>query len=471
MHPPRRTFFEKVWTDHVIADLGDGTFLLQIDRLFLHDLSGGNIMRELEQSGRRPGSPDQVFAVIDHVLDSAPGRTANQSRHKSGAALIQSARECAGRLGLSLFDVGDARQGIVHVISPELGLALPGLSVVCGDSHTCTVGGVGAMGWGIGSSEGVHVLATQTLAQKKPRTMRVNFEGAVGAGVFPKDLILYLIGQIGANGGHGSAVEFAGSVIRDMPVEGRLTICNMAIELSAKYGFVAPDEKTFTYLEGREFAPRGAEWRRAIDYWRTLPTDPDAVFDREVTVDCSNIRPQVTWGTNPEQVAAVDGSVPDPDQCRDEDARNALSAALRYNDLVPGSPLEGLPLDAAYVGSCTNARLSDLREAAAVLKGRQIAPGIQAICVPGSSAVKAAAEREGLDRIFHLAGFEWHEASCAICAHMGNDSFADLRVISTTNRNFEGRQGPRTRTHLASPATVAASAIAGRIADVRKFMP
>lgn len=465
-----RTFFEKVWSDHVIADLGDGTRLLQIDRLFLHDLSGSHALRDLEESGRKPPSPEQVFVVIDHTIDTAPGRGPSQSHMKAGAEMIASVRRRAPQFGFTFFDVTDPRQGIVHVVSPEQGIALPGTTLVCGDSHTCTVGGVGAVAWGIGSSEGEHVLATQTLSQAKPKTMRVNFEGELQPGVYAKDMVLHLIGTIGANGGNGHAVEFAGSTMRSLPVEGRLTICNMAIEFSAKYGFVPADEVTFEYLRGRPYAPQGEDWDRAVAYWRSLATDAGATFDREVTIDCAAIRPQVTWGASPQQVVAIDGAVPSPAAVAGGAARGPVERALEYMQLTPGAPIEGIPIQAAYIGSCTNARLSDLRAAAAILKGRVIAPGVQAICVPGSTQVKAAAEAEGLDRIFKAAGFEWHESGCALCANMGNERLADIRVISTTNRNFEGRQGPRTRTHLASPATVAASAIAGRIADARKLV-
>lgn len=460
-----RTFFDKVWDDHVIANLGDNTYLLQIDRLFLHDMSGSTAMRNLEESGRKPDSSKQVYAVIDHLISSRPGRGPDETGARGGVDMIRAHRRLSHEYGFTFFDVTDPRQGIVHVVSPELGIALPGLTLVCGDSHTCTVGGVGALAWGIGSTEGEHVLATQTLPQVKPKTMRVNFEGELGPGVYPKDMILHLIGKIGANGGIGYAVEFAGSAIRRMPVEGRLTICNMAIEFSAKYGFVPPDDITLDYLKGREFAPKGAAWDQAEAYWRSLPSDPGAVFDREVTIDCTEIRPQVTWGTSPQQVGPIDGRVPDPSELSDPGTRALVERALEYTRLKPGMPLAGIPIDVAYIGSCTNARLSDLRAAAAILKGRKVAKGVQAICVPGSTQVRAAAEAEGLDRIFREAGFEWHESGCAMCGHMGNDRLKDLRVISTTNRNFEGRQGPQTRTHLASPVTVAASAVAGCIAD------
>jgi 3-isopropylmalate/(R)-2-methylmalate dehydratase large subunit len=464
------TFFEKVWNDHVIADLGESTALLSIDRLFLHEMSGSVAVRQLEQSGRPPAHPEQVFTVIDHVIDTMPGRGDEDAARAEGVDMIRAARRGSRKYGFNFFDVHDRRQGIVHVISPELGIALPGLTLVCGDSHTCTVGGVGALAWGIGSSEGEHVLATQTLPQVRPQTMRVNFEGALQQGVYAKDMILALIGKIGANGGIGCAVEFAGPAIRSMPVEGRLTICNMAIEFSAKYGFVPPDETTIEYLAGREFAPKGKIWDDAVRFWRSLPSDPGALFDKEVSIDCSTIAPHVTWGTSPQQVGPIDGRIPDPSGETDPAIRGLLERALDYIQLTPGTPLEGIPIDVAYIGSCTNARLSDLRIAAGIVKGRRIAPGVTGLCIPGSTQVKAAAEAEGLDTVFKEAGFEWHESGCALCGHMGNDRLENQRVISATNRNFESRQGPQTRTHLASPATVAASALAGHIADARKLM-
>ena len=463
-----QTFFEKVWNDHVITTIGEGA-LLQIDRLFLHELTGCSAFEALEKLGRRPMCKDQVFGVLDHLITSRPGRGPDDSSSAAGSEMIRSMRRLAGEYGITFFDIDDPRQGIVHVVSPELGIALPGLTLVCGDSHTCTVGGVGALAWGIGTSECEHVLATQTLQQIKPGTMRIKYEGELAPGVFAKDMILYLIGKIGANGGIGYAVEFAGSAIRNMPVEGRMTVCNMAIEFQAKYGFVPADDRTFDYLKGREFAPKDKAWDAAVEYWRSLATDAGAVFDKEVEIDCAEIEPQVTWGTSPQQVVGIGGSVPAPAGFADPGARMQVERALEYIRLAPGTRLDGVPIDAAYIGSCTNARLSDLREAAAVLDGRKVAAGVKAICVPGSSLVKKAAEAEGLDRIFRAAGFEWHESACAMCASQAGRIFADMRVISTTNRNFEGRQGPGTRTHLASPVTVAASAIAGRISDIRRI--
>jgi 3-isopropylmalate/(R)-2-methylmalate dehydratase large subunit len=455
-----RTFLEKVWDDHVIARLGEDADLLQIDRLVLHELSGSQAVTALAKAGRTPMAKEQVYTVIEHLISTRPGRGPTDSVSKSGPIMIEATRKASRDWGFHFIDYDDPRQGIAHVVAPELGIAFPGATLVCCDSHTSTVGGVGALAWGIGASEAEHVLATQALAQSRPKTMRVDFTGRLGPGVYAKDMILALIGQIGAQGGIGYACEFAGSAIRAMPIEGRLTICNMSIEFSCKYGFVPPDDATFAFLAGKEFSPKGAQWDAAVAYWKTLPSDPGAVFDREVSVDCDALVPQVTWGTSPQQVTAIDGRVPRPSDAADE-------KALGYMRLEPGTPLQGLAIDVAYIGSCTNARLSDLRAAAAVLKGRRVKAGVQAVCVPGSTPVKHAAEAEGLDRIFKDAGFEWHESACGFCGHIGDDRFSDLRVVSTTNRNFEGRQGPKTRTHLASPATVAASAVAGCISDAR----
>lgn len=467
--PTQRTFFDKVWDDHVIARLGDDADLLQIDRLVLHELSGSQAVRALAEAGREPMSRGQVYTVIEHLISTRPGRGPTESANKSGAVMIETTRQASRDWGFHFIDYDDPRQGIAHVMAPEQGVAFPGATLVCCDSHTSTVGGIGALAWGIGASEAEHVLATQALVQSRPKKMRISFDGRLGDGVYAKDMILALIGQIGAQGGIGYAAEYAGSAIRALPVEGRLTICNMAIEFSCKYGSVPPDDTTIEYLAGRAFSPKGAMWDQAVDYWRGLMTDDAAVFDREVNVDCNQLRPQVTWGISPQQVIAVDGRVPDPAVASDSEARGLAEKALAYMQLTPGSALAGLPIDVAYVGSCTNARLSDLRTAAAVLKGRKVQPDLQAVCVPGSTPVKRAAEAEGIDRIFKDAGFEWHESACGFCGHIGDNRFADLRVISTTNRNFESRQGPRTRTHLASPATVAASAIAGCIADPRRL--
>ncbi|MBW7967149.1 3-isopropylmalate dehydratase large subunit [Bradyrhizobium sp. BR 10261] len=470
MERAKTTFFDKVWAEHVIASISREMDLLQIDRLFLHELTGAASIRKLVASGRRPAQPELIFTAIDHLIDTVPDRGAMQSPSELGAKLIAEAREGSERYGFEFFGVGDPRQGIVHVISPELGIALPGSTLVCGDSHTCTVGGVGALGWGIGSTEGEHVLATQTLIQRKPKTMRISFEGELTRAVSAKDLILYLIGRFGVNCGAGHAVEFSGSVVRSLPVEARLTLCNMAVELSAKHGFVAPDDTTFQYLAGREYSPAGHAWDRAVDHWRGLCTADEARFDREETINCREIGPQVTWGISPQHVLPIDGVVPNPSDHDDLAVRQEMLRALTYMELTPGTRMQDVRIDVSYIGSCTNARLSDLRIAATVLKDRKIAPGVTGICIPGSSAVKLEAEREGLDEIFKNAGFEWHESGCGLCGHMGNDRLSNLRVISTTNRNFAGRQGPRTRTHLASPASAAAAAVAGRIINPQELM-
>ena len=464
-----RTFFDKVWDDHLITALGPDPDLLQIDRLVLHELSGSQAMRSLREAGHEPMNRGQEFTIIEHLISTRPGRGPTDSVSVSGPVMIETTRKASIEWGFHFIDYNDPRQGIAHVAAPELGIAFPGATLVCCDSHTSTNGGVGALAFGIGASEAEHVLATQTLAQSRPRTMRVTFAGSLAPGVYAKDMILALIGQIGAQGGIGYATEFAGSAVRDLSVEGRLTLCNMAIEFSCKYGFVPPDEKTIEYLRGSEFSPKGEDWDRAVAYWRTLPSDDAAVFDREVTVDCSQLEPQVTWGISPQQVVSVCALVPDPSMAVDAEARQLGERALGYMKLSAGQSLAGVPIDVAYIGSCTNARLSDLRAAAAVLVGRKVKAGVQAICVPGSTPVKRAAEAEGLDRIFKEAGFEWHESACGFCGHIGDNRFADLRVVSTTNRNFEGRQGPLTRTHLASPATVAASAVAGCITDARRL--
>jgi 3-isopropylmalate/(R)-2-methylmalate dehydratase large subunit len=465
---PARTYFDKVWDDHLITALGQDLALLQIDRLVLHELSGSQAVRALAEHGRAPDSRGQVFTVIEHLISTRPGRGPNESVSVSGPAMIDGTRQASRAYGFHFIDHDDPRQGIAHVVAPELGIALPGTTLVCCDSHTCTVGGVGALAWGIGASEAEHVLATQTLAQAKPKNMRVRFEGPLPRGVYAKDLVLALIGRVGANGGIGYAVEFAGSAIAQLPIEGRLTLCNMAVEFSAKYGFVPPDEVTFDYLRGKAYAPQDAAWDDAVSYWRGLRSDPAATFDAEVVIDVSALTPQVTWGISPQHVCAALDRVPEPSAERDEEARAEAQKALDYMQLSAGQALCGVPIDVAYIGSCTNARLSDLRVAAQVLKGHKVKPGVQAICVPGSTPVKLAAEAEGLDRIFIDAGFEWHASACGFCGHIGDDRFANLRVISTTNRNFKGRQGPLTRTHLASPATVAASALAGCIATAEQ---
>jgi 3-isopropylmalate/(R)-2-methylmalate dehydratase large subunit len=462
-----RTLFAKIWDSHVIADLGDNAYLLHIDRHLLHDLGGSRGLLDLKSRGIKVMSPHLTFATPDHAISSARNR---EGTTQVGRDLLAALRTETSEAGIRLFDIDQPGQGIVHVMGPELGLSLPGCLIVCGDSHTCTHGGMGALSFGIGSSEVAHVLATQTLVQRRPKTMRVTYDGEMAAGVTSKDLILRLIGEIGAAGGTGYAVEYAGSAIRALPVEGRLTICNLSIELGAKMGFIAPDDTTFAYIEGRQFAPRGAMWDRAIAAWRKLPSDPEASFDREVSIDVARIAPQITWGTSPEHVIAVDERIPDPSRIADPSKRGGMEAALDYMGLRPGDPIAGTKVDWVFIGSCTNSRISDLRAAAAVVRGRKVAQGVRAWIVPGSETVKRDAIAEGLDRIFLEAGFEWREPGCSMClAANGETVPPGQRSVSTSNRNFVGRQGPRARTHLASPAMAAAAAIAGSITDVRRM--
>jgi 3-isopropylmalate/(R)-2-methylmalate dehydratase large subunit len=464
------SLFDKLWQQHVVAQLDAESSLLHIDRVFLHERTGSIALQTLEQDGRRVRHPELAFCTMDHIVDTLPGR-GDQTLMPGGTAFIQTTRETAQRAGIRLFDVRDPLQGIVHVISPEQGIVLPGTTVVCPDSHTCTQGALGALAWGIGSSEAEHVLATQTLRVARPRSMRVNLEGVLGAGVSAKDLMLWLIGRESASGAKGHAVEFAGAAVRALTVEARLTLCNLAVEFAAFTGMVAPDDVIFEYLAGRRFAPTGATWERALAHWRTLHSAPGARFDRELNLDVSQVEPMVTWGTSPEHALGISAAVPDPAMSRDAVSRKGMQRALAYMDLQPGQRLQDLPIAAAFIGSCTNARLSDLRAAAQVLRGRKVAAGVRAICVPGSMQVKRDAEAEGLDRIFLDAGFEWRESGCSMCFYAGGESFGlRQRVISTTNRNFESRQGPQTRSHLASPITVAASALAGRIADPRPLL-
>jgi 3-isopropylmalate/(R)-2-methylmalate dehydratase large subunit len=462
---PGRTLLAKIWDQHVIARVSDDTDLLHVDRHLLHDLGGSRGLLDLKNRNLPVHNPELTFATPDHAISTARGRAGTS---KVGQELLAGLRTETSATGIRMFDVDEPGQGIVHVIGPELGLSLPGCLIVCGDSHTCTHGGLGALAFGIGSSELTHVLATQALIQRRPKTMRVRFEGRLPPGVTAKDLILTLIGHIGAAAGTGYAVEYAGGAIRDLPVEGRLTICNLSIELGAKMGLIAPDEKTFEYLRGRPYAPQGEMWEQAVAAWRKLPSDADAVFDREVVIDVEKIIPQVTWGISPEHVIGVDGRVPDPSEVADPARRAAIETALDYMGLVPGAPIAGTPVDWVFIGSCTNSRLSDLRAAAEIARGRKVAPGVRAWVVPGSETVKRDAVAEGLDKVFTDAGFEWREPGCSMCLAANGETVAPgQRSVSTSNRNFVGRQGPRARTHLASPASAAAAAIAGAIADVR----
>jgi 3-isopropylmalate/(R)-2-methylmalate dehydratase large subunit len=464
-----KTLFDKIWNAHIVSARSDGTVLLHIDRHVVLDLGSNIAFAKLRQAGRTVRCPQLTIAIQDHIISTATGRRRDDT-FPAGAPFAAALRENTARYGIRLFDLNHPRQGIVHVVAPELGIALPGATLACGDSHTCTVGGVGALSIGIGTSEVEHILATQTLVLRRPKMMRVRFDGRLGTGVTAKDMVLYLIGQIGIKAGVGCAVEYAGGAIAALPIEGRLTLCNMSIELGARIGMVAPDDTTFQYLADKMFAPKGADWDRALAHWRTLASEPDAQFDHEVTVAASDIAPQVTWGTTPQQVLPISGRIPDPGTLSDATSRLGIERALSYMGLTPGTPIEGIPIDRAFIGSCTNSRLSDLRAAAAIVRGRKVAAGVRAMVVPGSTSVKREAEAEGLDAVFREAGFEWRESACSMCAGTNEDTVgAGERCISSTNRNFEGRQGPGARTHLASPAMVAAAAVSGRIVDVRKF--
>ena len=460
------TLFEKIWNAHLIADTSGGGLLL-LDRILLHERTGGLALQSLRQAGHRVADPARVFATMDHVVDTRPGRN---SRAMAGAGnpFIEVTRREAHAAGIHLFDVDDPRQGIVHVIGPEQGIVLPGLTLVCTDSHTGTQGAVGALAWGIGTTDAEHALATQTLRIAKPLAMRVTMEGALQRGVTAKDLALSLIATRGAAAARGFVLEFAGPAVNSLDMDGRMTLCNMATELSALAALIAPDEQTFAYLRERPFAPSGESFERALRSWRELHSDADARFDLEVVVSAADVRPMITWGTNPQDALPIDGSVPEFPSVSGRMGRPAYERALAYMGLEPARRLEGLPIDGAFIGACTNSRLNDLRRAAAILEGRKVAAGVRAICVPGSTRVKRLAEAEGIASVFERAGFEWRESGCSMCFFAGGESFAPgQRIVSSTNRNFEGRQGPQTRTHLASPETVAASAIAGHIADPR----
>jgi 3-isopropylmalate/(R)-2-methylmalate dehydratase large subunit len=473
-----QTVIGRIWDAHVVARPRPGQALLAIDRVFLHERTGPALLAGLAAAGRKPRHPQRVWGVVDHIVDTS----ALRSRHRAqayGQNFIDEFRQRTAAAGLRVFDVDDPAQGIVHVVSPEQGLALPGLTLVCPDSHTGTVGGLGALAWGIGSTEGEHAVATGTLLRPEPLCMQVRLDGVLPEGVTAKDMALALIARFGASGGapggQGHAIEFAGAAVRALGIEARLTLCNMAVEFGAWTGLVAPDDSTAQWVQGRAHAPVGAAWDAALAHWRTLRSDDDAPWDARLTLDVSALAPQVTWGTTPEHAVDITGQVPDPALQNDPTRARAWEAALRYMGLQPGQPLAGTPIDAAFIGSCTNSRLSDLRAAAAVARGRKVAPGVRALVVPGSTPVRAAAEAEGLHRVFEEAGFEWRASGCSLCFFSGADSFgfapgSSQRVVSSTNRNFEGRQGPGVRTHLASPATVVASAIAGCIADPRPYL-
>jgi 3-isopropylmalate/(R)-2-methylmalate dehydratase large subunit len=456
------TLFEKVWESHVVSRGEGRPDLLYVDLHLVHEVTSPQAFEGLRLAGRPVRRPDLTLATMDHNVptgDDTPVDPLSQQQ------LDVLARNCAD-FGVPLYETGSGREGIVHVIGPELGLTQPGITIVCGDSHTSTHGALGALAFGIGTSEVEHVLATQTLSQRKPRSLRIRFEGDLPPGVTAKDLVLAAIGRLGVDGGVGHVIEYAGPVIEQLSMEGRLTICNMSIEAGARAGMIAPDATTFAYLEGRPGVPHGAAWEQALDRWRALPTDDDAAFDRELLIDVASIRSQVTWGTNPGMVVPIDGAVPDPAEMDDADEQAAAERALAYMGLEPGTPIREIEVDRVFIGSCTNSRIEDLRAAAAVVRGRRVHASVRAMVVPGSAQVKTQAEAEGLDRIFTAAGFEWRRAGCSMCLGMNPDVLAPReRCASTSNRNFEGRQGAGGRTHLVSPAVAAATALAGHFAE------
>ncbi len=463
------TLFDKIWDAHVVDRLEDGTAILYIDRHLIHEVTSPQAFEGLRVAGRRLRRPQATFAVVDHnvpTTDRAVPIEEPESRHQ-----IETLERNVAEFGVPYFPLRSPEQGIVHIVGPEQGLSLPGMTIVCGDSHTSTHGALGALAFGIGTSEVEHVMATQTLLQKPALNMRVSVEGVVAPGVAAKDVMLAIIGRIGTAGGTGHVIEFAGSAIRGLDMAGRMTICNMSIEAGARAGLVAPDDITFDYVRGRPFAPKGEAFDQAVAYWRTLVSDADARFDRVVELDAADIAPLVTWGTSPEDVVAITARVPDPAEAADEAKRVQMQRMLDYMGLVPGQRLSQVPVDAVFIGSCTNGRIEDMRAAASVLKGRRVAAGVRAMVVPGSGLVKAQAEQEGLDRIFLDAGFEWREAGCSMCLGMNPDKLSPgQRCASTSNRNFEGRQGPGGRTHLLSPAMAAAAAVTGRLTDVRELI-
>jgi 3-isopropylmalate/(R)-2-methylmalate dehydratase large subunit len=460
------TLFRKIWDAHVVEAPDGEPALLYIDLHLVHEVTSPQAFEGLRAAGRPVRRPDLTVATMDHNVPTLDGPVTDPLAR----AQLDALRENCDEFGVPLFATGSGREGIVHVIGPELGVTQPGMTIVCGDSHTSTHGAFGALAFGIGTSEVEHVLATQTLQQALPKTMQVAFDGDLPFGLSAKDMVLAAIGQLGVAGGQGYVLEYTGAAIEALTMEGRMTVCNMSIEAGARAGMIAPDDVTFAYLEGRSGAPAGADWERALERWRSLKTDEDAHYDATVTVDLSQLKPQVTWGTNPGMVAAVDGVVPDPADYEDADERDAVERALRYMDLTPGTPLVEVRIDKVFIGSCTNARIEDLRTAAKVVAGRRVADGVQAIVVPGSAQIKHQAEQEGLRDIFESAGFEWRRAGCSMCLGMNPDVLAaGERCASTSNRNFEGRQGAGGRTHLVSPAMAAAAAVSGHFTDVREL--
>ncbi len=464
-----QTLFEKIWNSHLVHRANDGTCLLYIDRHLVHEVTSPQAFEGLRMAARTVRSPKNTLAVADH---NVPTRNRNLGIADAESKLqIETLEHNVAEFGVPYFPMSDKRQGIVHIIGPEQGFTQPGMTIVCGDSHTSTHGAFGALAFGIGTSEVEHVLATQTLIQKPAKTMRITVDGDVGAGVTAKDIVLHIIGLIGTAGGTGYVIEYAGSAIRNLSMEGRMTVCNMTIEGGARAGLIAPDETTFAYLKGRPMAPVGDNWDAAIAWWKTLPTDDGAIFDREIHINAADIAPSVTWGTSPQDVLPITGFVPNPDDESDPHKKSSMIRALDYMGLTAGTKLTDIPVDKVFIGSCTNGRIEDLREVARVAAGKKVASGVQAIIVPGSGLVKTQAESEGLDKIFLDAGFEWRDAGCSLCLGMNDDKLnAGERCASTSNRNFEGRQGRGARTHLLSPAMAAAAAITGKLTDIREMV-
>jgi 3-isopropylmalate/(R)-2-methylmalate dehydratase large subunit len=463
-----RTFYDKIWEDHLVDEQPDGTCLVYIDRHLVHEVTSPQAFEGLRLSGRKVRAPEKTLCVVDHNVPTTDRKAPNPD--PESAAQIAYLAENAKLFGLDYFDEFDKRQGIVHIIGPEQGFTLPGTTLVCGDSHTATHGAFGALAYGIGTSEVEHVLATQTLILTKSKNMRAVIDGKLPPGVTAKDIILAIIGEIGTAGATGHALEYAGEAIRSLSMEGRMTVCNMSVEAGARAGFVAPDEKAFAYLKDRPRSPKGKLWDEAIRHWETLHSDEGARFDREIRLDAAKLPPLVTWGTSPEQVVSVTGRVPRPQDIVDENKRRAAVSSLDYMGLTGGEKITDIALDRVFIGSCTNARLEDLREVARVVGGKTVKPSVKAMIVPGSGLVKEQAEAEGLDKVFLKAGFEWREPGCSMCLAMNPDKLAPgERCASTSNRNFEGRQGYKGRTHLVSPAMAAAAAIAGHFVDVREW--
>jgi len=465
-----KTLFDKIWDSHVVDRSDDGSCLLYIDRHLVHEVTSPQAFEGLRQTGRTVHRPDATLAVVDHNVPTDPDRI-HGIKDATSRIQIEALIANAEAFGVELYDVRDLRQGIVHIVGPEQGFTLPGTTIVCGDSHTSTHGAFGALAFGIGTSEVEHVLATQTLVQKRPKNMRISVDGELGFGVTAKDVILAIIGKIGTAGGTGHVIEYAGDVVRRLSMEGRMTICNMSIEAGARAGLIAPDETTFRYIQGRPKAPKAGAYEQAVAYWRSLPSDQGARYDTEVTLKAEEIEPQVTWGTSPQDTVAISGRVPDPKDAPDDARRRSIERSLEYMALEPGTPMKEIAVDRVFLGSCTNGRIEDLRAAAKVVEGKRVADSVRAMVVPGSGLVKAQAEDEGLDQVFKNAGFEWREAGCSMCLGMNPDILQPgERCASTSNRNFEGRQGRGGRTHLLSPAMAAAAAVTGKLADVRTLV-